>query len=122
MGPAMSAKNVSQALDRYTEIGALGAKVQEAVKKTLLPFAVALAVEAADSATSPDSPGADAFLLICLGTCVSLKIWSSGALGLPLLPLMIVQSLIIYGVPIAVGHEIIKTYPPGPLSSVSVRY
>lgn len=50
--------------------------------------------------------------MIATGTCVALIVWSRGAIGLPLLPMTIVQNLVIYGVPIAVGHQIISTYPP----------
>jgi hypothetical protein len=116
----MSASSRYEPLDRYTVIGALGAKVADAVKRMLLPFSVVLAAETLVLYFT-GRPGAGAFLLICLGTCIALKVWSTGALGLPLLPLMIVQSLIIYGVPIAVGHEVILTYPPSFVFSAGVE-
>jgi hypothetical protein len=106
----MSARTASASLDRHTDIGALGAKVRVAVERTIFPFSVVLAAETIILYFT-ERPGAYAFLLICLGTCIALKVWSSSALGLPLLPLMIVQTLVIYGVPIAVGHEIILSYP-----------
>jgi hypothetical protein len=116
----MSASHVSEPLDRYTAIGTLGSKVRNAVKRMLLPLCVVLAVETMYLAFS-GRPGAAAFLLICAGSCLSLKVWSSSAIGLPLLPLMIVQSLIIYGVPIAVGHEVIFSYPPNFVFSAGVE-
>src|SRR5665213_3017902 len=106
----MNAVLASESLDRYTTIGTLGTRVGSAVKRILFPLAVALALEAMYLFLN-DRPGAAAFFMICVGSCVALKVWSASALGLPLLPLMVVQSLIIYGVPVAVGHEIILTYP-----------
>jgi hypothetical protein len=106
----MTARPISAPLDRYTDIGALGAKTQYAIRKTIMPFSVVLAAETM-LLFFQGRPGAAAFLLISLGTCIALKAWSTEALGLPLLPLMVVQSLVIYGVPIAASHEIILTYP-----------
>jgi hypothetical protein len=98
-------------LGRYTAIGALGAKAKIAVQKILLPLTVALAGESMILLFT-GKPGAGAFMLMSAGTCATLKVWCSDALGLPLLPLMAIQGLIIYGIPIAVGHEVILTYPP----------
>lgn len=106
----MSAMVASDPLDRFTAIGTLGAKVGNAVKRMLFPLSLVLALETMYLYFN-GRPGASAFLLICLGSLIALKVWSMGALGLPLLPLMIVQSLIIYAVPIAVGHDVILTYP-----------
>lgn len=106
----MSARPISDPLGRYTQIGALGAKAASAVNRVLLPLAAALVAEWLFLFFT-DRPGATAFLLMGVGTCIALKVWAANGLGLPLLPLMVIQSIIIYGVPIAVGHEIILTYP-----------
>jgi len=107
----MKAKTLSDPLDRYTEIGALGAKAKAAVNRIFIPLAVVLAAESANLYFS-GKPGAVAFLMMCIGACVALKAWCTDALGLPLLPLMVLQGLVIYGIPIAFGHDVILTYPP----------
>jgi hypothetical protein len=107
----MTAKTIFEPLGRYSEIGTLGIKARDAVQRILLPFAVVLGVEAAILAFY-GKVGAGAFLLMCVGTCVALKVWCSAARGLPLLPLMAIQGLVIYGIPIVFGHDVILTYPP----------
>jgi hypothetical protein len=97
-------------LERNTEIGVLSEKVRLAVKKTLIPLTILLVAETAYLSLM-DRPGASAFGFISLGVLVALGIWTTTAVGLPLLPVMAVQSLIIYGVPIAAGHDVVLTYP-----------
>jgi hypothetical protein len=116
----MSDRSPHDALDRNTEIGALSDKVRRAVDRIILFLTVAVAVESVILLLA-DRPGAVAFMLMGIGSCVALKAWCSGAIGLPLLPMMAVQSLIIYGVPIAVGHEIILSYPKEFVASAGVE-
>jgi hypothetical protein len=106
----MTARLNTDSLDRDTEIGALSDKVRMAVKRIFIFLSVAIAVESVILFLS-DRPGALAFMLMGIGTCVVLRVWCSGAIGLPLLPMLAVQNLIIYGIPIVVGHEIIISYP-----------
>jgi hypothetical protein len=95
---------------RNTEIGVLSERIRLAVKKTLAPLAILLVGETAYLSLM-DRPGASAFALIGMGVWAALALWCTSAVGLPLLPIMVAQSLIIYGVPIAAGHDIILTYP-----------
>jgi hypothetical protein len=48
--------------------------------------------------------------MMAVGTILALRIWTSEALGLPLLPMLAVQNLIIYGVPVVAGHENVLNY------------
>jgi hypothetical protein len=107
----MSARPRPAALDRYTNIGELSEKVRIAVRRLVAPLAGVLAIEAAYLAYS-GRPGAVAFALMGTGAAVALFAWSRRAIGLPLLPVMIIQGLVIYGVPIAAGHEVLTDYPP----------
>ena len=107
----MTSRPRAPALDRYTNIGELSEKVRAAVKRVVVPLAGVLAIEAAYLAYS-GRPGAGAFALIGVGTTIALFVWSRRAIGLPLLPVMVIQGLVIYGVPIAAGHEVITAYPP----------
>lgn len=107
----MKASPASRPLDRYTEIGALADKVRAVLKRTLLPFAAILALASTYLAYS-GHPGSAAFVLIGAGTCAALFVWTLQAIGLPLMPMIVIQTLVIYGMPILAGHEVILTYPP----------
>lgn len=98
-------------LNRYTEISELSGKVRNVINRVRLPLAVALAAECIYLVFA-GRPGAGAFAMIAVGTSVALSLWASSAIGLPLLPVMVIQGLVIYGVPIAAGHEVITSYPP----------
>src|SRR5665213_947824 len=100
----------SQLLDRYTEIGQLSDKVRKAIERIILPLTAAVVVESG-FLFSTGRPGAVAFAAMGIGACATLHIWSQRAIGLPLLPMMAVQCLLIYGIPIVVGHDVIFTYP-----------
>ncbi len=106
----MTAQPRSSPLGRYTEIGALSVKVCAAIKRIIIPLAAILVIESGYLSYS-GKPGSAALLQIGVGVCVALLAWSQSAIGLPLLPMMAVQSLIIYGIPIVVGHEDILIYP-----------
>ncbi len=98
-------------LDRYADIGELSEKARRAIRRLLFTLAAALGLEAAYLGLS-GRPGAAAFALVATGTCVALGLWARRGIGLPLLPIIILQNLVIYGVPIAAGHEVIAAYPP----------
>ena len=108
----MTARAAPQLLDRDTEIGALSSNVKVVIKRIILPLAVVLAFESLFLIFS-DRPGANAFALMSLGTCIALGVWGRcGSRPSTAAIVMIIQNLVIYGVPIAVGHEVIVSYPP----------
>lgn len=107
----MKSGSVFRRLSRYTEISELSDKVRKVIKRTSVPMNVILVIGSLYLLLM-ERPGAMAFAMMCLGTSVALSVWVSAGIGLPLLPMMVVQNLLIYGVPIAAGHEIITTYPP----------
>ncbi len=106
----MSTNGATSTLDRYAEIGALSVMAKKAVKRLLLPSAVAIVLEVMYLIYA-GLPGAKAFALIGIGTCAALAIWNSKSIGLPLMPVMAIQSMAIYGIPIVAAHENIKGYP-----------
>jgi hypothetical protein len=106
----MSTAETIDPLDRYTEIGELSIKVRSAVQRIMMPLTVLLVLESAYLAVMT-RPGAAAFLLIAIGTCTALYVWCQSGIGLPLMPIMAIQSLFIYGLPVAASHENILTYP-----------
>jgi len=81
-------------LNRYTEISELSGKVRNVVKRIRIPLAVVLAVECLYLILI-GRPGGEAFALVGVGTSIALALWASSAKGLPLLPVMIIQGLII---------------------------
>jgi hypothetical protein len=107
----MSTNAGTAQIDRYTQIGALGEKVRAVVSRFILPIAAVLALESI-YLTYTSAPGAYAFALIGLGTWITLWGWSSGGIGLPLVPMIAVQNLFIYGGPIVNSHENILNYRP----------
>jgi hypothetical protein len=99
------------ALDRYASIGTLAVTTQKVIRRLLMPLCVGVILEVAYLYYS-GTPGEKAFALIGGGTCAALAIWTSRGLGLPLMPMMAVQSLVVYGIPIVAAHENIRDYPP----------
>jgi hypothetical protein len=106
----LNPKPSNNVIGRFTEIGELCRTFKAATHRSLIFLAVVLALEASHLVLSNRS-GAMAFVLIGLGSFLALSVWCSSAIGLPLLPVLAVQSLIIYGLPIVVGHGVILTYP-----------
>jgi len=106
----MSARPAAPILDRYTEIGMLSVTFRGTVRRTLAPLAAGLVVATAILAYEHIG-GTWAFALISAGTMAALVVWSGAGTGLPLLPILVVQNLVIYGVPIVASHENILTYP-----------
>lgn len=106
----MSTRPGRMPIDRYTDIGELTGRVRRALRRSYLPTAGILGLETA-YLWFTGRPGAAAFALIAVGTLIALGLWARRGIGLPLLPVIIVQNLFIYGVPIAAGHETITTYP-----------
>lgn len=116
----MKARESHKPLNRYTAISELSDKARNLIKRMMMPLCIVLALESL-YLVSAGRPGALAFVLIGTGAPIALSIWASGATGLPLLPALVIQGLIIYGVPIAAGHEVITTYPPSFVTSAGMQ-
>jgi hypothetical protein len=116
----MKSGSAFKRLSRYTEISELSDKVRRVLKGTSLPMNAVLAI-ASLYLMLLERPGAGAFAMMCLGTSIALSVWSAGGVGLPLLPMIVIQNLLIYGVPIAVGHEIVASYPPEFVTSAGIE-
>ncbi len=106
----MTAFHRPRPLDRSSQIGDLAESVRWLVQRALLPAIVVLAAESGYLLYT-GSPGAAAFALIALGTLVALGLWRPRGIGLPLVPLLAVQNLVVYGLPIVIGHEVLTQYP-----------
>jgi hypothetical protein len=102
----------AHSISRYTEIGTLSVTIRAAVRRMVLPLC-AVCIAASAYIEYGGRPGAWAFVLMSAGTCAALLVWSGSAAGLPLLPLFVAQNLVIYGVPVLMGHETDLEYPQG---------
>lgn len=98
-------------LDRYTQIGELAMSLRRMLKKWLWPLAALLTVECAYLVLS-DKPGASAFAMIAFSCFLPMLVWSGSGIGLPMLPLLAMQTFVIYALPIALGHESVATARP----------
>jgi hypothetical protein len=56
-------------------------------------------------------PGAMAFALIAISSLFALHMWANRGEGLPIIPLLLVQNVVIYGLPLLVSNEAILQYP-----------
>jgi hypothetical protein len=91
------------AFDRYTLIGEIASGLKRILRKRLWLFIALCTVEGAYLFFS-GKPGASAFIMIS-GSCLfALQVWSRSGIGLPMLPLLAIQNLIIYASPIVFGH------------------
>jgi hypothetical protein len=99
------------AFDRHTQIGDLAAYVRLIIGR-LLPFLAAVLVLETAYLGFTQRPGFAAFGLISLGTWVALAVWCRTAIGLPLLPLIVLQHLFTYGMPIVLNHPSVTAYGP----------
>lgn len=96
--------------DRYTRISELGDALHLLLPKAVIAIALIILVLAAKLFLT-DTPGWLALVFIGAGTCLALVAWQSGGIGLPLLPLLAVQHLVVYGVPLVNNNEIVAAYP-----------
>jgi hypothetical protein len=107
-------------LDRYTQIGDLAENVRWLLDRWLLAMTVILVVGTALLGFS-QSPGATAFGLISAGTLIIFAVWRGGGIGLPIVPMLGLQHLVAYGLPIAIGHEVVTKYSASQVTSAGVE-
>jgi hypothetical protein len=100
----------SSALDPHADIGTLAQSVRWLLRRAAGPLAAILGGVAAYLILT-GAPGATAFALIAGGSWLALAVWQRGGLGLPLLPVLVFQGLVTYGLPIAIGHPVVTKYP-----------
>jgi len=96
---------------RHAQIGDLGARTRRALK-TAIPILAALLAAVTIYLIIAGRSGAFAFGLISTGTCVALQIWRSKGAGLPLMPMVVLQHLVVYALPLIVTQDTVTSYPP----------
>ncbi len=100
----MTSPAATTAFDRYAQIGDLALRVRSLIDRIWLPIIVVLGGEVAVLVLS-DNPAATCFGAIVLGTLFIFGVWRRAGIGLPLVPVVAVQHLIAYGLPIVIGNE-----------------
>jgi hypothetical protein len=106
----MSSTERLATLDRYAQVGELADRVRRLLQRILVPM-IALAVVETALLFFSSRPGAMCFAMIALGTLIVLAVWKPNGIGLPLVPLFAFQNLMVYGLPVVTGHEVLTRYP-----------
>ncbi|ACB76037.1 hypothetical protein [Opitutus terrae] len=107
-------------LDRYTQINELALAVRAFLRPGML-VTTGIVLLAAGKLYHDGQPGVTSLLLMGLGTLFCLRIWSGSAIGLPLLPLVAVQHLVVYGLPLFTQNETVTMYPPESITQAGVE-
>lgn len=97
--------------DRHARIGDFAVRVSQFFKRFWIPLLLLLGGETALLYYQEDR-AASCFALISLGTVVILGVWRNAGVGLPLVPLIAIQHLFVYGLPIVTANESIRQYGP----------
>jgi hypothetical protein len=97
-------------LDRFTLMGDLTANVCRMLKGAV-PVLSGLLVATSAYLAFSDNPGAIAFGLISAGALIAFLVWANGGIGVPFLPMIVLQQFVIYALPIVNRHEVVAAYP-----------
>ena len=109
-----------QVLDRYTQISELGEVVRGVIQRGIIPLSVAAVLVPALLFFKNDQNWVALFVM-CLGTVLALGIWQAKAVGLPLLPMMAVQHLAAYGIPLVSNNETLAKYSADNITQAGVE-
>ncbi len=112
--------SVPTRLDRYTTMGELSLNVRRIFKRTMFPASAVLAACALFLAAT-HSPGALAFAMMAAGALLALHVWADSGLGVPLMPMLVVQQLVVNAAPILSRHEVVTYYPAAYVTSAGLE-
>ncbi|HEY9250899.1 MAG TPA: hypothetical protein VIO38_17280 [Rariglobus sp.] len=104
-----SPPTTSVRLDRYTRISELGDALHVLLRNGIPILALIILVLVARLFLQ-DKPGWMALMWIGAGTCLALLTWQNAGIGLPLLPLLAMQHLAVYGIPLVNRNDTIVRY------------
>src|ERR1041384_5550009 len=107
-------------LDRYTQIGELAESVRHLLQRWLWLLFVVLVFETGFLALT-NAPGAAAFAMISTGTLALLYAWRGRGRGLPLVPVLGIQHLVAYGLPIVISHKVTVDYSAAQLRTAGLE-
>lgn len=111
--------STSFVLDRYTTMGDLTQVFRRTLRSGNLLLALVLAT-CAGYLTFYGRPGAFTFMLIAAGTMAALFVWRGNGIGVPIMPMLAVQHLMTYGLPVITQHPDVYRYPADMVSEAGV--
>lgn len=95
---------------RNLTLGDIALAARNVVRRSLWPLLVCLGIAEAALALG-GHPGATAFALIACGSVIVFVVWAQSAEGMPLMPMLALQNLIAYGLPLLTNNETVMPYP-----------
>lgn len=104
-----SSHALPQRLDRYTQISELGGTMHVFLRRGIFFIATIVAILTIRLYLQ-DAPGWLGLFYIGIGACIALKVWQSFGIGLPLLPMVAIQHLAVYGLPLYNRDETTASY------------
>ncbi|MFA6286222.1 MAG: hypothetical protein WC661_02465 [Opitutaceae bacterium] len=107
-------------IDRYTQLADLAPGVRRLISRSIVPLLVIFVLVTIFLAVS-HSPGTVAFALIGGGACIVLSLWAHQGIGVPLLPMLAVQHLVAYALPIIQRNETALSYPESHLNHAGIE-
>ncbi len=116
----MSAQKAQVADYRYAKMSELGARARGALKPAIPVLALLLGGAGAYQ-MAVGSPGGVALVLIALGACISLAAWRKSGRGLPLMPMIVLQHVVIYGLPLIIMQDTVAIYPRDYITKAGVE-
>lgn len=115
----VAAKRLHQ-LDRFTTMGDLTDNARRMLRRYMPIIVLGLGLVTA-LLVYTGSPAALAFGFIAIGALVAFNLWAHQARGVPILPMIVLQALVIYGLPIISGHDIVFSYPMDALNQAGME-
>jgi len=94
---------------RHARIGELAQRVRRALRPAIAIIGIIIGAGVV-YLFAEGEPGGIALLLIGIGGCFSLVVWCSKGAGLPLLPMIVLQHILVYGLPLVASRDSLSTY------------
>lgn len=110
----------TSSFDRFTRVSELGDVMQRMLRPGVAVIAVITALMCA-RLFFKDESGWMGLLFMGAGACIACAIWRSSGIGLPLLPMMAIQHLAVYGIPIFSRNETVVVYPDAMITQSGVQ-
>ncbi|MDB6170437.1 MAG: hypothetical protein JWM88_3301 [Verrucomicrobia bacterium] len=98
-------------IDRFTLTSDVAVGARKIVGYSVVPV-LALTLLAAGYLALTGSTGSVALTAMGAGAAVALLAWKDRGISVPLFPLLVIQHLVVYGLPIAIRNEAILPYSP----------
>lgn len=96
--------------DRFTEISEFGDAMRNLLRPGIPLILVVVSVMVAILFFTGQS-GWMGLLWMGAGTGISLFVWRNSGIGLPLIPMLMIQHLVVYGLPVFARNEVVVAYP-----------